>query len=305
MKFTVKCILFFATTSITFTVQQQENLDTQRKLTQTKMNGKSDVIYGHVHVAKTAGSSLVDLLVSKYDGVCSNKMSSRMVNNNQRFIGNRCKKEIKDSRGLTRSRHLWRYPADGNGCDWHNKCAWNDHRCDYVSSEGDATFWTDVNWSRPMELHVPCKDEINILMSNCFFHHDKTGFDCSPGNTTKKELTSQIEACFGGNSRITRRFNKKLVEDAEKSNDITLKCFDNTITFDAYQDYMDERLHHRGIVAEVKTCRPRLRNKETECIWKHPKLIKRAIKIMRKNYYYFDYCKQCLGSSDDIFPSPK
>lgn len=304
----VIAIALYKRTSFTFAGQQQENLNTpttstQKKMNRKKMNRKSDVIYGHVHVAKTAGSSLVDLLVSKYDGVCSNKMSSRMVNDNQRFIGPHCKKKMKDSRNLTRYSSPT-YPPGVDECDLgDNKCVWNDHGCDYVSSEGKATFWTDVNWNRPMELHVPCKDEINLLMSNCYYRRGDSGFDCSPEKTTENALTSQIRHCFAAN-RITNRFNEKLVEDAE-SNNITLKCFDNNITFDTYQDYMDERLPHRGIMAEMKMCRPRLRNKETECIWKDPSLIKRVIKILRKKYYYFDYCNRCLGSSDDIFPSTR
>jgi len=122
--------------------------------------------------------------------------------------------------------------------------------------------------------------------------------------TTEDALTSQIKTCFDKDHRITGGFTKKLVQDA-KSNSVSLKCYNNNVTFDAYQDYMDKCLHYRGLPVELESCRPRLRNKETESIEKDPLLLERVMKCLREKYYYFEYCNRCLCSSDDIFPSTR
>lgn len=105
-------------------------------------------------------------------------------------------------------------------------------------------------------------------------------------------------------NKNSQKVQQKTCGWCQKKN-ITLKCFDNAVTFDAYQEYMDQRLQHRDQPAEIHGCRPRLRNKTTECIWNDPSLMKRVVTILQEEFFYFKYCNQCLGSSQDIFPSTK
>ena len=245
------------------------------------------IIYGHVHIAKTAGSSLLDVLAGKYDRVCSNKSSSREFN--ATFKHKRCK-----------DGHEWHQYQPKKFLDYLDQC-------DYVSAEFKSPFWYETEWNRTMELHIPCKDPLNMLMSNCFWprgvdreKNKVRGFDCSPEKTTDKNLEIQIRRCLGGqNGLLEQRFSEKFVKKA-RQNGITMKCFDNDDTFDAYQDYMDPRLKHRDNPIEINMCWPRLRNRDTECIWKDEELQARVIRILLHNYYYFRYCKDCLFSPDNL-----
>ena len=245
------------------------------------------IIYGHVHIAKTAGSSLLDVLAGKYDRVCSNKSSSREFN--ATFKHKRCK-----------DGHEWHQYQPKKFLDYLDQC-------DYVSAEFKSPFWYETEWNRTMELHIPCKDPLNMLMSNCFWprgvdraKNKVRGFDCSPEKTTDKNLETQIRRCLGGqNGLLEQRFSETFVKKA-RQNGITMKCFDNDDTFDAYQDYMDPRLKHRDNPIEINMCWPRLRNRDTECIWKDEELQARVIRILLHNYYYFRYCKDCLFSPDNL-----
>ena len=42
------------------------------------------------------------------------------------------------------------------------------------------------------------------------------------------------------------------------------------------------------------------RDKTKECIWKHPLLMNKVKMHVVKNYDYFKYCDECIGTASDI-----
>lgn len=253
----------------------------------------NDTIYGHVHVAKSGGSSLIYELASKYENICSNKAISKnlVMKNIDRFQ---------------------QYP-NLNRVGVYTKIL---DQCKYISSESGPSFWERKQWLKPLELHVPCKDPLELLMSNCYFpknHH--VGFKCDPGNVTDAALERQINECFKHGRRL--RFDERLYNKTASHN-ITLKCFDTKKEFTEYMEYIDARLEHisprkeqqqeEGLVTfqngkMIPFNRPSsesLRNKTSECIWKDQNLQKRVRKILFDRYIYFRFCDECLQSSNDL-----
>ncbi len=89
--------------------------------------------------------------------------------------------------------------------------------CDYVSHEIDWNFWVD-NFGNgrfhgiPMELHVPCRDRIDHLMSQCNYLERQLKCDESEENFIKS-----VDKCF---VFLESRFNHELAKHFQ------LKCFD-------------------------------------------------------------------------------
>ena len=110
--------------------------------------------------------------------------------------------------------------------------------CDYVSSEMGAQFWFHrAAWSHHMdtelELHVPCKDPLQLLMSNCYYPEARgPEFRCDGNFATQSGVEKQIDDCLPRN-RIRMRFISKLIKEAPKRN-ITVKCFNEKHTFVEY-----------------------------------------------------------------------
>ena len=244
-----------------------------------------NTIYGHVHVAKSGGTSLVYQLAVAYNKVCSNKSNSKDIV----------------------MKNLDKYDSP----NWSRQFKKVLDQCDYISAEYQIDFWLDTQWSKPLELHVPCKDPIELLMSNCYFPAKRhVGFDCSPEHVTEEALGHQIDECLKGGKRL--RFEKGLYETASSHN-ITLKCFNYKKEFTDYIEYMDERLEHNPskeglvgfkngkLVDYPKPSSHTLRNISSECIWKDWDLKERVKGYLLEHYFYFRYCAECLNSSDDLF----
>lgn len=124
---------------------------------------RNNVIYGHVHMAKTGGSSINGMLALQYERVCGNKgysFNAYQANN-------------KNTRGETNQKYM---------------VDWGFEDCDYISVETGYSVWR--NWgsfwipmteyfhslNMTMELHVPCRDPLEHLMSMC--NMKRRSFDC-------------------------------------------------------------------------------------------------------------------------------
>jgi hypothetical protein len=84
----------------------------------------------------------------------------------------------------------------------------------------------------------------------------------------------------------------------------TLKCYDSRQQFTTYMDYVSEKLQPRRFVSENYKQREtnRKRNKKNECIWDEERkdLRARVESYLISNVEYYQFCKKCLGSADDI-----
>ena len=163
------------------------------------------------------------------------------------------------------------------------------HDCDWISVEDPWARWKTVaafaaTIPLKLELHVPCRDPLSHLMSQC--NHRKKKIDCTSTN-----IVAEVKKCLLGMSRY---------DDALKQlENVHLKCF-NPIPIDSYVDYMSGILQARRISTKYvhrETNRPR--NKDKECIWKNPKVAEEVNAILLKTPYY-RFCDKCMGSPNDL-----
>lgn len=268
-------------------------------------NKHPPILYGHVHVAKTGGTSLNGILANKFDHVCGHKgFSYDAYQDNER-----AKQEGVVTLGLGWSRSRVD-PKIMDTIGYEN--------CDYISVEQPADYLMDhfANekfHSMKMELHIPCRDRLEHLMSMCNYQEQevcrqttcltsrgrvrkgdllfqKTKIACHA--KTDEELFASVEKCF----LHLQRYNHALMEGFD------VKCFDFKNQFTTYIDYMSGILSHRRFVSEPyihrETNDPR--NKEEECIWYNPVVKEKVDKFLLENVQYYQFCDQCMGSENEI-----
>jgi len=164
------------------------------------------------------------------------------------------------------------------------------HDCDYISEERSWEFWPSISKvfdPIPVELHVPCRDPIDHLMSQC--NHIDRKFDC-----TSSDLLSETTSCFAG---VLTRFNNSLLN----TDNLIVFCYDYNLQFTDYTDYITPKLQKKRIQSEYVHRESNLpRNKTAECIWKDPILVDK-VKDILMTFAYYDFCNQCIGSADDLF----
>jgi len=164
--------------------------------------------------------------------------------------------------------------------------------CDYISHEIDASFWTNTFGNgkfldTQMELHVPCRDPIDHLLSQC----NMKGKELNCSLSTNEYLKS-AQNCFV----FFNRFKSSLQNDFE-----VIKCFDFKEQFTTYIDYMGKRLQERRFQSEpfIKRETNRPRNKTKECLLQRPDLMDITRKFLLK-FDYYKFCDSCIGSKNDI-----
>ena len=260
------------------------------------------IIYGHVHMAKTAGTEINGMLSMRYERICgtkgysydaisTNQRAERSGTSDSKYTSNDSFNQLR--KGFNRGR----VPTT-----IMNEIGYDD--CDYISQEAH---WTD--WITPskkelwrdftLELLVPCRDPIDHLLSNCNHRHHE--FQCRPENDTSALdldlLKLQIQKCHG---TILSRFSMQL--DTNHPN-IHVKCYDFHKQFNEYMEYMDRRLQKRRIAGEYFHRDTNLpRNKTAECLWGDDQA-RHAVSELLLDYDYYILCDRCLDSENDLLAS--
>jgi hypothetical protein len=172
--------------------------------------------------------------------------------------------------------------------------------CDYISVERSYQFWNDTFPSGkfhdvPIELHVPCRDPVDHILSSCNWKIVK--LECH--NITDEELFQVIdEAC----PVAPDRYNHLL------SRNFDIKCFDFHKQFTTYLDYMSRILQPRSFESTpfLYLEDPRdYRNRTNECIWGREDLMQKMKKHLLNNnnsmhHQYYQFCDLCIGSEQDL-----
>lgn len=152
----------------------------------------------------------------------------------------------------------------------------------------------------PLEMHVPCRDPIDHLMSQCNYAESSGGRpdrffkqDLACDAATDEEYFASVRACFVW---VKERYNHEL----EKHFDV--KCYDFQNQFGGYLEYLDERLQHRRFEPEEYVMRTTNdpRDKKSECIWKRPDLLEKTRKYLIDHVDYYGFCNKCLGTENEI-----
>lgn len=236
------------------------------------------VLVGHVHMAKTAGTSLNGLLASRYERVCGHKgYSYDSYGANLRMAAGK----MIDS--ISRAHPHWhreRVPPEVM-----DEIGFED--CDFISMESNWPFWRRFeDWPLPLELHVPCRDPLDHLMSQCN-HHRRT-FNCVNASRGPESLAWEVNRC----SLFLNRF----AWDLLSLNNTRVKCYNFSDQFSGYLAHMDKVLQKKRIPAKFirwETNRPR--NKSDECIWSDPELKDDVVDHLRNTYDYYGFCHACLN----------
>ena len=251
------------------------------------------VLYGHVHMAKTGGTSLNGILANKFDHVCGHKGYS--------YDAYRDNERAKNQTGAV---------VLPGGSNWSRSRVKPDmmqmigfENCDYITHEVDWFFWRKefgkgrfhgVN----MELHVPCRNRIEHLMSMCNYEEyangklkfQKSKIACDA--KTDEELFDSVKKCF----LYLDRYNHALLEQFD------VKCFSFHNQFTNYIDHMSTILSHRRFESNpyVKRETNDVRNKEEECIWYNPMVREKVDKFLLDKIPYYQFCESCMGSENEI-----
>lgn len=269
---------------------------------------RPNVIYGHVHIAKAGGTSLNGILANKFERVCGHKGSSYDAYQKNE----KAKKAEENGGSLIRGN----FGVKADKYFRLGKAGFED--CDYISQEKEYGFWHEQFPNGklhgvPVELHVPCRDPLDHLLSQCNFRKETRRLPCDSDADQSGALYSAIEACI----LSADRFHRKLTET------FSVKCFDFKKQFTEYTSYISTTLQSRRFepdrVVTRMTNKPR--NRTDECIWDHPDLLKKTRDYLMHNYTsddekrkhkgdetggliilsdYYRFCDECIGSKDDL-----
>jgi len=273
-----------------------------------------DVIYGHVHISKTAGSTINEDFANKFERVCGNKgasynqymfetiktnrMRAAKTNRMRAEKTNRIKMLAESRKGgrRTRERREGIFPGINRTKEMVSVIGLED--CDYVSFEVEWDFWPRTFrhgklHNIPVELHVPCRDPVDHILSQCnhkgYVTDTELKIDC---DGTDEDFYKSIRRCYNG----LVRFHFNLTKNFD------VKCVDFKKQFTTYFDYMADKLQPRRLVYPhvMKFHHLLPRNKTAECIWDRPDLMEKAKQYLLDNVSYYQFCDTCIGSDDDI-----
>jgi len=254
---------------------------------------KTPVLYGHVHVAKTGGTTLNRKMALHFEHVCGHKgysydafradvryhAKNRGPDPDHYDLYSRRKHPNEEKYGL--------YSRDRVPFDIMDEIGYED--CDWVSTEASWDFWgTFRNWPFPVELHVPCREPIDFLLSQC--NHKGEEFDCQ-----NPDVEAEITKCSLKNDRFSLQLQSEF--------DFSLKCFDYS-QFDEYTALMEGHLTQRRYKLEYAFRSNNMiapRKKKEECLWNNPDLLKTVNSYLQRTSDYHEFCNKCMGSHDDLF----
>eukprot|EP00449_Zooxanthella_nutricula_P001285 CAMPEP_0198515824 /NCGR_PEP_ID=MMETSP1462-20131121/17546_1 /TAXON_ID=1333877 /ORGANISM="Brandtodinium nutriculum, Strain RCC3387" /LENGTH=344 /DNA_ID=CAMNT_0044245331 /DNA_START=25 /DNA_END=1060 /DNA_ORIENTATION=- len=171
--------------------------------------------------------------------------------------------------------------------------------CDFISKEVNWAFWKQFqNWSIPLQLHVPCRKPIDLLMSMCNFR--KFRFNCS------RPAVAQVDYCSlvvgpsdGGDSQYWfDRWNRAL----RNATNTFVKCYRFEDQFTRYVPHMRSLLQKKRFPADFKFVKMNRKRKD-ECIYAPENAGLRAsvVKYLLERWDYNQFCYECIGSEDDLF----
>jgi len=261
------------------------------------------VLFGHVHIAKTGGTWVNGYFANRYERVCGNKgYSYDAYAANERFK--------KASTNVERDKRDWKELAT------INKIGYED--CDYISDEKKWQYWNRFDdfsgeqhpsrtrssqQSLPLELHIPCREPVDHLLSMCNYKKQELLCDTDKqSNTTEEFMQQAMEKCLYHMMFESDRFSMDMIPTANATR--TVKCYDFSKQFDGYVQYMDGFLQRRRFVSNDYKSREtnEKREKKNECLLSDEQSeLRHAVRdYMKKNIDYYKFCDKCLGGEDDI-----
>lgn len=291
----VRCALLCLLAAVCSATRRPSWLPSNHQVATRYQADAARTVYGHIHIAKTAGTSLNGMLAARYERVRGEKgYSFDAFQAATRFTTAAFGAGYTDANNAT----VWLPVNDTYSArnatfsrlrvprDIMDEIGYED--CDWVSFEGYFEFWSRfARWPLPVELHVPCREPVDHLMSQCNFL-GKT-FECG-----EADVASAVASCAFGQER----FNPTL---AHISDNVRLRCYRSEHTFPHYVDYMAARLQEKAIPAPyIFRATNAARNRNAECVWSAPHEAARVREHLVANDDYYKFCDACLGSGDEL-----
>lgn len=245
-----------------------------------------DKIYGLIHIVKSGGTYVNQALANRFRGVCGNKGTSfHRYRFNEILLTNNTQ-QVSDATSKFWDIKAQDFAAD-NGFE----------ECDYISLETSSWFWKKTFpggklHDTPIELHVPCRETVDHILSSCSWLN--VSLDC---NIPARELFEIMEKkCLIWSAR----YNHNLRQDFD------VKCYDNDKT-DEYVQFMSRLLQPRRFESRPFVyfrTRWGNRDKDNECIWSRQDLLNEMERYFLSgnnvSHHYYQFCNECLGSENDL-----
>ena len=309
-----------STTHSTTTTMQSTTTKSSSLLLDSETNS-NNIIYGHLHFPKTGGSNLNGRMAATYDNVCGNKgysydayqFNSRGRHNNITIPGH----NIDSISEVSKNNKKYNNNNNNNGKGKYdrgkvpkgimNEIGYED--CNYISQEKEWEFWPKLinnlnqenennnnnnNSTLTLELHVPCREPIQHLMSMASHFNKK--YECDE-NETKITIQKAIDNVY------MKRLGDKRFSNKFTNNNIELKCF-TPFPLENYIHYMQDKLHSRRF--PVPYYQPRTTNKKhdksKECIWDSTsdEYKQKVTQLLIEKHPYMKFCNECIGSSNEL-----
>ena len=263
--------------------EMQQNYNAGSQVDQDKAAAgyvRPNKLFGYVHIGKAGGTNLNSLFANVFERVCGNKgysFESYKENEVAKHLGNG-------------------YPVES----FNEAEPVRFEDCDYVANEVNYKFWIQNFGNEsfhgvPMELHVPCRDRIDHVMSQC--NYWRYSLDCAI--TSDEDFFRTIEEeCF---TFVHQRYQHELKDHFD------VKCFDVKKQFTTYARHMSQYLERKRFqsVPFIPRLSNRPRNRTKECIWSRPDLREKLEKYLLENVPYYQFCEDCMGSDNDLTSSTK
>ena len=245
----------------------------------------NSVVFGHLHMMKTAGTEINGLLASRFERVCGHKgysYDAYQFNKREEIKGGHHTE--RENTGDLVNKQMRNFNRGRVPLHIMHEIGFED--CDYISLETGWDEWSKIQKAvgASIELHIPCREPIDHLMSMCSMLN--RAFNC------KGNMKLEIRKCM----LELNRFNDVLARNVK----LDLKCF-NPIPIDPYIEYMGDRLQGKrkeGLYIHRDT--NRLRNKDKECIWRMPDIERKVRDILVNDYGFFRFCDVCLGTEKEL-----
>lgn len=167
--------------------------------------------------------------------------------------------------------------------------------CDWISQETRNWMWWGTNFPNgklhgvPVELHVPCREPVDHLMSMC--NHGNDIFTCD--QASEEDIGKAVSSC--GTIQFLIRYSNRLRES------FRVRCFGHG-NFTSYVEHMSTILSERRFVGSeyVRWKNNADRNKSDECIWKNESLREKVKEHLLAVHDYYKFCDECMGSKDEL-----
>lgn len=235
----------------------------------------SPSLIGHIHVAKTGGTVLNEMLANEYERVCGHKgYSFDFYQANIRSRGFNYPGEVRDyiHKTFRKGRNKWsrlRVPIS-----IMEERGYED--CDWLSNEISMEWWQKFkNWTDPLVFHLPCRDPIDHFMSQANYRNIKINCSKFDFNNVEKIMV------------FPNRFQASLSLSIAP-----VRCIHFEKQFSEYPKLLG--LQKKKIVGKLHALKTNKdRKRHDECIWGNITLQQQLRDYLVQNYDYYNFCLTC------------